>query len=250
MGLFGNETLGIIGGMGPLATDMFFNMVISKTDGDKDQDHIDMIILNHASMPDRTQAIKSGDLREIQGKLLQDAKFLENAGAARIAVPCNTSHYILMEIQKDVNIPIMSMIDMAVNKVEKDIRKKEFNDSHEMKVGIMATDGTVEMGLYQKALSQKGFQWVIPDRDVQSRVMEIIYDNVKKGIEVPDGEFAVIDDFFRKSGCRKVILACTELSVYKMQKGLDDYYVDAMEALAEEVILSFGKKIRDEKQCM
>ena len=61
MGLFGNETLGIIGGMGPLATDMFFNMVISKTDGDKDQDHIDMIILNHASMPDRTQAIKSGD---------------------------------------------------------------------------------------------------------------------------------------------------------------------------------------------
>ena len=70
MGLFGNETLGIIGGMGPLATDMFFNMVISKTDGDKDQDHIDMIILNHASMPDRTQAIKSGDLREIQGKLL------------------------------------------------------------------------------------------------------------------------------------------------------------------------------------
>ena len=45
-------------------------------------------------------------------------------------------------------------------------------------------------------------------------------------------------------------MACTELSVYKMQKGLDDYYVDAMEALAEEVILSFGKKIRDEKQCM
>lgn len=246
MSLFEEKSLGIIGGMGPLATDMFFNTIIRKTVADRDQDHINMIILNHASMPDRTEAIKKGNTDIVKNKLLKDAKFLEESGVGCIAVPCNTSHYILDLIKDKVEVPIISMIEMAVKKVKSEILNGiEIEKKSNFKVGIMATDGTLEMGLYQKQLENAGLQPVIPREEVQKEVMAIIYENVKKGMAVPKERFEKIDRFFKESVCDKVILACTELSVYKIEENLDNYYVDAMEALADEVIVKMGKKIRE-----
>ena len=85
--------LGIIGGMGPAATDLLYRRIIDRTDAQCDQEHLDMIILNHASIPDRTAAILSGNTREVEEKLISDARFLEKSGATAIAIPCNTSHY-------------------------------------------------------------------------------------------------------------------------------------------------------------
>ena len=82
------KILGIIGGMGPLATNIFYQMIIDLTPAHIDQDHLNMIILSHATMPDRTKAIQSGNLMVLKNKLIEDAKFLESSGAACIAVPC------------------------------------------------------------------------------------------------------------------------------------------------------------------
>ena len=67
--------LGIIGGMGPSASNLFYEMVISNTEATCDQDHIDMIILNHATMPDRTESILSGEIDVIKEKLKSDIRF-------------------------------------------------------------------------------------------------------------------------------------------------------------------------------
>ena len=75
------KILGVIGGMGPLATQLFYRMVIESTDAKKDQDHINMIILNHATMPDRTTAIMDGTIDKVLDKLAADAKYLEDGGA-------------------------------------------------------------------------------------------------------------------------------------------------------------------------
>ncbi|MBR3600093.1 MAG: aspartate/glutamate racemase family protein [Lachnospiraceae bacterium] len=110
----GQKVLGVIGGMGPLASQLFYKMVIEKTDAHCDQEHLNMIILSHATMPDRTAAIKSGNVEELYHKLWHDAKFLELGGADYIAIPCNTSHLLIDRLQSNLKVPIVNMIKEAV----------------------------------------------------------------------------------------------------------------------------------------
>ena len=87
------KKLGVIGGMGPEATAYFYEEVIRHTRAGCDQEHLDMTILSHASMPDRTKAIQTGQSRELLEAMKEDVRILEAAGATNIANPCNTSHY-------------------------------------------------------------------------------------------------------------------------------------------------------------
>src|SRR5665254_17860 len=87
------KLLGVMGGMRPLATQLFYRMIIEKTDAHCDQDHLNMIILNHASMPDRTKAILKNDAEQLYAKLLTHAKSLEELGVDYLAIPCHTSNY-------------------------------------------------------------------------------------------------------------------------------------------------------------
>lgn len=231
MKVLDGKVLGVIGGMGPLATNMFYNMIIDKTDAACDQEHINMIILNHATMPDRTAAIKSGHVEEVFERLLKDAKFLEDSGASCIAVPCNTSHFILGQVQENIDIPIIHMIKEAVADVKKLTESKE-----NPKVGIMATDGTIEIGLYQMECTKNNLQPVIPSPENQKKVMKIIYDGIKENKGVNPQDFKDVADEFKAKGCECVILACTELSVYKIQENLGNYFVDAMASLADKAI--------------
>lgn len=229
------KVLGIIGGMGPLATSTFYNMIIDKTDAECDQDHINMILLNHATMPDRTAAIKEGNGEIIKEKLYRDAKYLEESGACCIAVPCNTSHFVLGEVAEQVNIPIINMIEEGVLKVIRTEAQKGV-EQKDIKVGIMATDGTIQFGLYHKECEKKGLTPVEPDPEVQKVVMKIIYEGVKVGKPVDPADFYFVANHFKEKGCNCVLLACTELSVLKVQRDLPDYFVDAMEALTEKAV--------------
>ena len=86
MNLMGDNILGVIGGMGPLATEIFYRMIVEMTPATTDQEHLNMILLNHATMPDRTTAIKTGDFRELTDNLKRDLEFLIYRGASIIAV--------------------------------------------------------------------------------------------------------------------------------------------------------------------
>jgi aspartate racemase len=224
------KILGIIGGMGPMATNIFYKMLIDLTPASKDQDHINMIILSHASMPDRTEAIASGDLTALLTKLQEDAVFLEQSGASCIAIPCNTSHVVIDDIQKMVTIPIVNMVRETVDYLLKEC------DCHNQKVGIMATEGTVKAELFQKEMIRNGLIPVVPNRETQQKLMHIIYDGVKAGLPVQPEDFADVENELREAGCKNIILACTELSCYAMENPLEDFYVDAMEVLARKVI--------------
>ena len=103
------KKLGVIGGMGPEATAYFYEEVIRHTKADCDQEHLDMTILSHASMPDRTKAIQSGECDPLLQAMEGDLKVMEAAGAEHIAIPCNTSHYFYDQIQAMTEIPIIHM---------------------------------------------------------------------------------------------------------------------------------------------
>lgn len=231
------KVLGVIGGMGPLATQLFYKMVIENTDAHKDQEHIDMVILNHATMPDRTEAIMNDQLDQLLELLEEDASMIEKCGGDYIAIPCNTCHVLINDLQKRTSLPVINMIKSAVNKIS-------LIHGKGTRVGIMATDGTIKMGLYQKECEAQGLIPVIPNEDNQKLVMKIIYDGVKDGGPIDYSDFEKIQKQFEEEKCDCVIMACTELSCFKEQYNLPDYYIDAMGEMAEEAILLCEKNLR------
>ena len=104
--------LGVLGGMGPQATNTFYQFILDRTAARSDQEHVNALILSDTDMPDRTAAILgSEEEREaVYRRLLADARLLENAGCTCIAVPCNTSHFFLDRVQEGVRVPILHMI--------------------------------------------------------------------------------------------------------------------------------------------
>ena len=79
-----HKILGILGGMGPLATQLFYRQIIERTEATCDQEHVDIILFNHASMPDRTTALVSGKGEELFARLMEDAQRLQRRdGLAR-----------------------------------------------------------------------------------------------------------------------------------------------------------------------
>ena len=202
--------LGVIGGMGPKATQLFMGMVIDKTNADKDQDHIPMVILNDTTIPDRTSAILKKDESTVLDKLVEDAKILEATGCSVIAVPCNTSHYFIDKVQSEVSIPIINMIKETVKYIynqKKDIKK----------IAVLATDGTISVRVYQKELELLDIESYIPSKDKQAMVMDIIYNQVKKGQIGNYDMFLEIERELKEAGCDGAILACTELSCFREQ---------------------------------
>lgn len=230
------NTLGIMGGMGPLATQLFYRMLIEHTVAEKDQDHVNVLIVGHATMPDRTQAILSGNPQPVYEKLHEDIKALEAYGCRAIAVPCNTSHYFLDRIEEDLSIPIIHMIRESAKEAAKTCRGS--------RVGILATDGTIQTELYQKALAEEDILPYVPSPTTQRLVMHEIYDCVKNGRPADLDAWREIETELREAGCRKALLACTELSVVKEQNDLGSFYIDAMEILAIRSVEFMGKRAK------
>lgn len=221
--------------MGPEATIDFYKRIVKHTVATKDQEHIDMVILNHASIIDRTYAIKNGKLDELLSQMNENIKILENAKVTSIAIPCNTSHSIIDKIQKLTNIPIINMIEETVKNLKDSISEKD-------KIGIMATDGTIMLRMYQNQCEKYGMDYFVPNNEVQKQVMSIIYDDVKARGIFNNKKFEEILNYFLENGCKYVILGCTELSGFK--ENFRENTIDPMDYLVKASILSVGKEYK------
>ncbi len=232
------KSLGVIGGMGPKATAVFFDKVIEHTVAERDQDHVNMIILNHASLPDRTDVILSGNGEHFLKAVAGDLRLLEHAGAAHIAIPCNTSHYFYNEMQKLTSIPIIHMIKETFQLIS-----TKFGAGS--KIGILATSGTINSGIYAEECNKHHMEMHIPDDSIQERVMKIIYTDVKGNMNFDPTELeSLIHELIYEHGCHCVILACTELSCIKLGPHATECSVDAMQVLVEKAITLSGKSIK------
>ena len=228
--------LGVIGGMGPQATLQFCQRVIDLTDAHSDQEHLPMLVLNDTGMPDRTAALLGGDREGVEKRLLEDARLLESWGAAAIAVTCNTAHAFLPAVEGELTVPVINMIAETAAALKAMGAKR---------VGILGTDGTLQTGLYHRALEAVGIEPVSPPPEAQAQVMDIIYGEIKKGLAGSEEKFAAAHKALRDMGCDRIVLACTELSTYKDWHRLDDFFVDAMDVLARRCVEVCGYPLRD-----
>ena len=226
------EKLGVIGGMGPEASSYFYSEVIRHTKAERDQDHLDLVLISQASMPDRTEAIETGDDAKLLESMRVDLQALEAFGCAHVAITCNTSHYFYDKIQAFTKVPIIHMPREAVREAVEGRSAK--------RVGIMGTDGTVRTGIYSHECEAAGVEWVVPSPERQTDVMSIIYDDVKAGRPADMHKFDRVMREFIRLDCDAVILACTELSVVKRDHEVPDLCIDAMDTLIRESIVRSG----------
>lgn len=221
--------------MGPKATSVFMDRIIDHTVAERDQDHIDMLVLNHATLPDRTEVILENDGRKFLTAIEPDFRFMEHAGVSHIAIPCNTSHYFFDDMQGMTRIPIINMVEETLKVIAERYGK-------ESQAGLLATNGTVRSGVYRKAAERLGIRLYEPDASVQQQVMDIIYD-FKKGKQDSSAELeSVVRQLLDREGCHCAILACTELSCIPVSAETAAYCADAMDVLVRKSIELSGKR--------
>ena len=220
--------LGILGGMGPMATYTLYKNIIESTTAARDQDHINAVILNASHIPDRTEGILQRGKSPLPF-LLEELKILEGAGCDLIAVPCNTSHYFFDEMQKSCSSEILNMIDLTGEKLK---------DLGITKTYLMATEGTIKIGVYKKYLSKKNIDIMPASEFETAEMMRVIYE-IKAGKAPDTSGLCEIAGKYARLGCEKIILGCTELSTEKGLAG--DIFIDAMDVLKEKILEKFGK---------
>ncbi len=231
------KVLGVIGGLGPIATAHFMELAINMCDARCDQENLDMIIYNIPSIPDRTAYILDNSKESPLPKMIELGNILANQGAAQIAIPCVTAHYFCDELSDSIPVPIINGVRETVSYLkEKGIDK----------VGIMATDGTISSGLFARELETAGIAPVVPSKEGQEAVMHLIYNNIKAG-KAPDMErFAFVKEELFKSGAKAIILGCTELSLIKRDYPIGAGFIDVMEVLARQSLIKCDKAVKSE----
>lgn len=225
------KTIGIIGGMGPAATCDLMERIIDLTRATRDQQHLHVIADSDTAIPDRTDAILRGG-PDPTPELVRSARRLEAAGAQVLVMACNAAHYFYDAVADAVSVPVLHIAREAA---------AVLRDAGVSAVGVLATDGTVQSGVYERALTRAGVKAVYPSPAMQKQVMRLIYDGVK-GRTLPLESVPVrqLLGELREAGAERLLLACTELPIAFRALGLLDGCLDATRVLAFAAVRRAG----------
>ncbi|WP_332238645.1 aspartate/glutamate racemase family protein [Sporolactobacillus sp. KGMB 08714] len=231
------KTIGIIGGMGPLATSDLYRRIIARTKAAKDQDHIHVLIDSNTRIPDRTEAI-IGNGEDPRPELIKSAERLEQGGADFLIMPCNTAHYFIDAIQAKVHIPFINMIEETA----KDTKQKY---GQETVVGIMATDGTLKTKIYEHCYHRLAIKIVVPEKK-QQKLMKFIYEVIKNGnYDAGTDLFFECVEELKNKGADAFLLGCTELSSAQYLYKFEGPFINPTEILAEASIIRAGGQLNE-----
>lgn len=224
--------LGILGGLGPMASVYFCEMLISHTKAERDCDHINFLLSSRADTPDRSSYILGLSDDDPTPAMTEEARRLEAAGAELIAIPCNTAHYFYDRICKAVDTPILNIITETA---------RFCRASGAGKIGVLATEGTAASGAYQKFLDGFSIEVLPLTKAEQDTVSDIIFNQIKRGLS-PDADALIsVAEALRSRGAELIVLGCTELSLVKKQRQLPEYIIDSLELLALAAIAACNK---------
>ncbi len=222
--------IGVIGGMGPLATVEFYKRVTLNTEAHSDREHIDMVVLSHATLPDRTSSILNHDEKTFLDSIKNDFNILNNLDVDAIAIPCNTSHYFYDDFIKLTDKNVINMVESTI----KEIVKRGYK-----KACLFSTTGTYQTGVYHKYAKENGVEIVSLNDTIKNSVMNIIY-KIKETNNTINKEFNdIIKTYCSEDAIG--ILACTELSLIELNEENKKMTIDALDVLVNETIKQSGK---------
>ena len=227
------KTLGILGGLGPMSSVYFYEMLTEHTKADRDQDHLNIILSSRADTPDRTSFILGLSNEDPVYTMKSELAKLVGAGADIVAIPCNTAHKFYEQLSADAPVPVINIIRQTAICCRREGIQR---------AGVLATEGTVASGAYKNIFDMAGIECITPDEKDQGLISEIIYSQIKRGIAPDMDAFMTVAQNLGRQGCDRIILGCTELSLIKRTGALDGtVFLDSLEVLAYSAIKMCGK---------
>ena len=230
------KRLGIIGGLGPMATAYFFELITGMTLVESDQEHIPILIQSVPDTPDRTEYILDNSKPNPLPYMVKAGLSLKEQGADYLVIPCVTAHYFYKELCEQINLPILSLIEETA---------LTFQREQIDKIGILATTGTIQSEFLQNTLKEYDIQSIVPEEGQQQKLMKIIYNELKVGKQPDMIAFWEVCEHLRSKGAKRLLLGCTELPLIKKDYVLENDFCDVLEVLAKAVIAYNGLKPKD-----
>ena len=222
------KIVGVIGGMGPEATVDFMHRLVTHTPARDDADHLHVLVDNNPKIPSRIAALIEGTGEDPTPALCDMARGLEAQGADFLVMPCNTAHYYLPAIARSVGIPVLDMVQLAIQKLAA---------AKPQRVGMLASPAVRMVGLYKARMEQAGLQTLIPESRDEETLLAIIK-AVKAGRL--DGrhrqDYDKVARNLVSAGADALLVACTEFSVIGPPAKTDCLVVDALDVLVEATI--------------
>ncbi|MGE0223605.1 MAG: aspartate/glutamate racemase family protein [Acetobacteraceae bacterium] len=224
--------LGVLGGMGPLASAQFMLRLTLLTPATRDQDHIPAVLWSDPRVPDRTRGKLDGGEDPLPW-LLRGIAGLRQAGCGAIAIPCNTAHGWIEPMREAAGVPILHIVDAAVA----DLHRAGITGG---RIGVMGTQATLNMRLYQDRLVDLGYDCIIPDADQMQRQVSPAIAMVKANrLTEAFAPLANVVNHLHRRGAAAVVLGCTEIPLGIQagpQSDLKTPTIDTIDALARAAI--------------
>ena len=219
----------ILGGMGTMATESFVHLLNERVVTHKDQDYLNYVLFNHATVPDRTAYILDATNDSPLPYLLDDIEKQNLLKPDFIVLTCNTAHHFFDTLQAATPIPILHMPKEAVKEV---LKQKEVG-----KVAFFGTTGSVKAGIYETQMRQAGLEVYLPTEKLQDKINHLIYHDIKENDFLNQSLYVEILKDAVDAGCKQIILGCTELSLMEASFGQHDYpVIDAQSVLVDRTI--------------
>ena len=209
------RTLGILGGMGPLATAHFYTRLVATSTAISDQDHCRVVIVSDPTIPDRT-AFLTGEGADPRPHLAKAAQQLAQLGVDLIVMPCNSASPFVRDVQEAAGVEVVDWVGIAADHARQ---------VGQQPIGIVATAGTLKAQLYQGAFSERNVSFVTPTPELADLTMRAIYGpqgvkTVSSATAPATGDLSRVVEALAEMGARSAILACTELPI--LARGLRD----------------------------
>lgn len=215
-----------------MATAYFLQLLVQMSDARTDQEHMEVLLHSMPQIPDRTGYILDRNRENPLPAMAKVGQGLVDQGAEVIAIPCVTAHFFQQQLEAEIGIPILNGIE------ETALFLKE---AGVCRAGLMATDGTVQSGLFQRSLDAAGISCVLPSQEGQLQVMHLIFNDVKAGKPVEMPLFLDTARQLFRDGAQVILLGCTELSLIKRDFRLEPGFLDVMEVLARKAVCTCGR---------
>ena len=231
------KKLGILGGMGPAASAEFVNRLIAQTSASCDQEHIPFVLWSDPRVPDRSTSLRNKDDLPLSW-LLNGIQGLKSAGCNCIVIPCNTAHFWFDEMKKQAswNSKIIHIVDSVVDALQ-------CVNVTNSTIGIIGTQATIELGLYQYKLNKLGWNCITPTKEEMDTLVQPAINLIKaNNNEAAQPLIMTVVNRLIDSGAKAVVLGCTELPLAVKQteeKGIP--LINSIDSLVKSALIEYNK---------
>ncbi|HVY14726.1 MAG TPA: amino acid racemase [Rhodopila sp.] len=226
------KVLGVLGGMGPLASAHFMLRLTLLTPGERDADHIPAVLWSDPTIPGRPEFLEGRGPDPLPA-LLRGIQGLRQAGCGAIVIPCNTAHYWYQPMLDAAGVPIFHIVDAAAE----DLRAAGIKPGP---IGLMSTAATQRLHIYQDRLSSLGWDCLVPDADemagkIAPAIAAVKANQVGRAYE----PLRQVVNGLAARGAQAVVLGCTEIPLGILAgpaDGLQAPVIDTVDSLARAAI--------------